>query len=271
MTITLSSVNLKGGVGKTAIAVNFAAYCGSLGFKTLLIDLDPQTNASFSSIGLKAWTEHIKAKGSVADLLGARANSTAEGRQKSVEEVVFKDAFHNVDLIPSHIDLFTVDLDLSGVTAREKKLSKALKGFVDNYDIVVCDCPPNLTLPTQNALAISTHYLIPVSLDFLSSIGIALLINRLKSFSEDLDIQLENAGIVLSRVGRPALHRENTETTLRNQFKDLVLNQSLKERVAVSEASEKHISVFEHRDSEAAYEFRAVSQEILKRIGASSN
>ena len=177
MTVIVSCINLKGGVGKTALAVNFAAYCGAKGDKTLLIDLDPQTNASFSSIGVPAWNDHAKKHGTVADLLGARKHTSADGAEKSVESIIYKDAFPRVDLIPSHVDLFSIDLDLAGATSRETKLRKSLKSVKDNYDIIICDCPPNLTIPTQNALAISSHYVIPVSLDFLSALGIGLLLS----------------------------------------------------------------------------------------------
>src|SRR5439155_15533594 len=114
MTTVLSCVNLKGGVGKTALAVNFAAYCGSEGLKTLLIDLDPQTNATFSMIGFEEWQTHAKKKGTVADLLGVTGHTSAEGATKPVKKVIRKKAFPGVDLIPSHLDLFTIDLDMRG-------------------------------------------------------------------------------------------------------------------------------------------------------------
>ena len=266
----LSCVNLKGGVGKTAISVNFAAYCGSRDLKTLLVDLDPQTNATFSCIGIDEWDEHATKNGTIADLLGARKHASAEGSTKNVLSVIRPKVFKNVDLIPSHLDLFTVDLDLASATARERKLKKALSPILDNYNIIVCDCPPNLTLPTQNALALSTHYVVPISPDFLSAIGVALLIERVKYLAEELDNNLINAGIIISRVGRPAIHRGQTVAALRKQFGGLVLKNEIKERVAVSEAAEAHKSIFEMGDNEAISEFKSISQEILKKLGAIS-
>jgi chromosome partitioning protein len=111
--------------------------------------------------------------------LGMR-NFTAEATTPTAKDVIVSDVFTKVDLIPSHIDLFTIDLDLGGAAGRELKLRKALKPVLDHYDIVVIDCPPNLTIPTQNALATSTHFVVPISPDFLSSIGIALLLSRIK-------------------------------------------------------------------------------------------
>lgn len=267
MAIVLSSINLKGGVGKTTISVNFSAYCGRRRLRTLLVDLDPQTNATFSTIGVEEWKEHAKKSGTIADLLGARSHAHAEGKQKTVKEVLYRDVFNNVDLIPSHLDLFTVDLDLAHATARERKLSKALKLIENDYDIIICDCPPNLTLPTQNALALSTHYVVPVSLDFLSTLGIGILLGRIKELSEDLDQPFKNAGIIISRVGRKAEHRETTEATIREAYGGLVFPQMIKDRVDVSKAAEDRTSIFETNNDTAIAEFNAVFDELFARLG----
>ena len=266
MTKVISCINLKGGVGKTALAVNFAAYCGKQGKKTLLIDLDPQTNATFSTMGVKRWDEEAKINGTVADLLGARNHTSAEDKAKTAEEVIVKNVFYNVDLIPSHIDLFTVDLDLASARFRETKLANSLKDVIENYDVIICDCPPNLTIPTQNALAFSTHYVVPVTLDFLSSIGVGLLVKRVEEFGDDLAHDLLQAGIVISRVGRPALHREETEATLRSQFGDAIIEQTIHERSSVSQAAQSNISVFDGNDPNARQEFTAVCKELLNRV-----
>lgn len=266
MTIVVSSINLKGGVGKTALSVNFAAYCGMQGRKTLLIDLDPQTNATFSTIGVQEWNDVAKKNGTVADLLGARNHTSAQGNTKKIEQVIIKNVFQNVDLIPSHIDLFTVDLDLASARFRETKLKNALKPVIDQYDIIICDCPPNLTIPTQNALAVSTHYIVPVTLDFLSSIGVGLLVKRVEEFGADLEHELSQAGIVISRVGRPAVHREETELTLRQQFGAKILEPVIRERASVSQAAQSHYPIFESMDNTAIEEFTAVCKELLQRI-----
>lgn len=264
----ISCLNLKGGVGKTAIATNFAAYCGRLGKKTLLIDLDPQTNATFSCMAVDDWETHAAEHGTVADLFGLRSHTNAEGKIKSVEEVIYRDAFPSVDLIPSHLDLFTIDLDLASAPAREKKLSKALKTIADEYEIVVCDCPPNLTLPTQNALDLSTHYVVPISPDYLSGIGVGLLISRVEKLTAELDKQIELAGIVMSRVGRPAIFRSQTVSALRKTFGKKVLTAEIKERTAVAEAAAKNRPIYDMHDASAADEFTKMSNELLKRIKA---
>ena len=270
MTDILSFVNLKGGVGKTALAVNFAAICGSKNLRTLLIDVDPQTNATFSCISVSDWDQHQLEHGSIADLMGMRRHTAPDGARRDPNDVIISDVFDNVDLIPSHLDLFTIDLDLAGATSRETKLRRALEEVVDNYDMVVCDCPPNLTIPTQNALAMSTHFAVPVSPDYLSALGIGILLNRVREYCTDLEHTLEHIGIIISRHGRPARHRTETVEDLRGRFPDLVLETVIKERVAVSEATEANRPVFQMSDAEATAEFDAFASELLLKMGCTS-
>ncbi len=258
-------VNLKGGVGKTALAVNFAAHCGRNGRRTLLIDMDPQTNATFSCIEVDEWVSHAQRNGTVATLLGFRAQARAESKPPDVAPIIRKDVFPNVDLIPSHLDLFSIDLDLAGAIGREHKLKRAIHSIISNYDIIVCDCPPNLTIPTQNALAASSHFIVPISPDYLSGIGVGILLGRVRQFCQDLDHKLTFAGIVISRVGRPAEHRSQTVSALRQQFGTDVLDHEIKERVTVSEAAAAKKSVYQ-MGGPAAAEFTDVSNELLARL-----
>ncbi len=268
MTHTLSVVNLKGGVGKTAIAVNFSAYCGMNGHKTLLVDLDPQTNATFSCIDVEAWQEHARTHGTVGNLLGSRAHTSAQNTPIDAYQVIKKDVFLKVDLIPSHLDLFTIDLDLATATGRELRLRRALQPLLSEYDMIVFDCPPNLTIPTQNAMAASSNFIVPVSPDYLSGIGVGILLGRVRQFCTDLDNhKLKLAGIVISRVGRPAEHRARTEQSLRDEFGQDVLTSEIRERTAVAEAASKQRSIFDMGNRDAAAEFKAVSAEILARLG----
>ena len=181
--------------------------------------------------------------------------------------MIYKNVFPHVNLIPSHLDLFTVDLDLAGATARERKLDKALKPILNDYDIIICDCPPSLTLPTQNALAVSTHYVVPVSLDFLSALGIGILLGRIETLSDDLDQPLQNAGIAISRVGRTAQHRKTTEASIRAKYKELVFTQTIKDRVAVSQAAESRQTIFNSTDNVAIGEFNTLFDQLSTRIG----
>lgn len=267
----ISCVNLKGGVGKTALAVNLAAIAGKFHqLRTLLIDLDPQTNSTFWCLGADGWKEWAANNGTLANLFGLRSYTTAQNKKKDFSAVVRKSVFPSVDLLPSHLDLFTMDLDLAGQPARETILRRTIQPHIQqDYDLVVCDCPPNLTLPTQNAISISTHFVVPVSLDYLSSLGIQLLLTRIEELSAALETDdLKCAGIAISRVGRPALHRQMTQETLEDEFEELVLKRVIKERVAVDQAAQAKMPVHEFEpNGEAAADFRAVAQDVLKRAG----
>ena len=132
MTVIVSCVNLKGGVGKTALAVNLAAIAGDVyEKKTLLIDVDPQTNATFSCITVDEWEQRAMSHGTIADILGLRDHASAEGLTKDPYDVIIPCLFPNVDLLPSHLDLFTVDLELGGQTRRESILERKLKNIID--------------------------------------------------------------------------------------------------------------------------------------------
>lgn len=267
MAVVLSFVNLKGGVGKTALAVNFAAYCGKKGSKTLLVDVDPQTNATFWCMDIDEWEKHAKENGTIANLLGFRSQAFGEVDKPEINRIIKKEVFMNVDLIPAHLDLFTVDLDLASATGREYRLKQAIEPILGNYGIVICDCPPNLTIPTQNALAASTNYVIPISPDYLSGIGVGILLKRIGQFCTDLQgHNLKLSGMVISREGRPAIHRAQTVSALRERFGKDVIQAQIKERVAVSESAARHISIFDSDDSLAKEEFKIMSEEILSRF-----
>lgn len=267
MAKVISFVNLKGGVGKTALAVNFAAYCGMQGKKTLLVDLDPQTNATFWCMDIDEWEEHASNNGTIANLLGFRAQTYGESSEPDIRRIIKENVFNNVDLIPSHLDLFTIDLDLAGAIGREYKLKKALEPIAGEYEIIVCDCPPNLTIPTQNALAASSYFAVPISPDYLSGIGVGILLTRVKQFCDDLQgHNMTLAGMVISREGRPAIHRYETVAALRTQFGEDVLEVPIKERVAVSEAAALHIPIYSHDDVNASMEFKAMSRHILAKL-----
>jgi chromosome partitioning protein len=265
--VVLSCANLKGGVGKTALAVNLSAYSASRGVRTLLIDLDPQTNATLWCLPYDDWEAHATAHGTVADVFGARHYASAERKQKTAREVIKKGVLGQVDLLPSHLDLFTIDLDLGNRVARERLLSKALQDVLPEYDLIVCDCPPNLTLPTQNAVACSTHYVVPVSPDYLAAIGVGLVVSRIQEMTGDLGTKITLAGIVVSRLGRESAHRTRILSSLRKEFAADMIQQEIKERSVVSEAAEAHKSVFQMDNGDAIAEFASISKAILDRVG----
>jgi chromosome partitioning protein len=144
---------------------------------------------------------------------------------------------------------------------------RALAACDTPYDYVVCDCPPNLTIPTQNALALSTHYVVPISLDYFSSIGIGLLKSRITTLGYDLDNQPQLGGIVITRAGsRPGWHKTETEDTLRKTFGTEVLNAKIKDRQDVVVSTQDRRPVFDSGNNSVIQEFSAVCDELYGRI-----
>lgn len=266
---TISFVNFKGGVGKTALAVNFAAYCGQIrGMKTLLIDLDPQSNASLSTMSVEKWQEHERTNGTVAHLFREAAHVTAVGGiNATFESVRVFNVFRNVDLLPADPSLFGIDMDLGAAVARETLLKRQIATGLAGYDVIVCDCPPNFTLPTQNALSLSNYYVIPVSPDFLSAVGIALLKRRVAQFASDAQLNIQLNGIAITRIGRPAAFREESIQDIRGQFAQEVLDSQITERASVGDSARRQVSIFDMGNLDASTEFKNMSAEILSRMG----
>ena len=158
----ISLVNMKGGVGKTTCAVNLATYLALDHQKrVLLVDFDPQTNSSLSLMTEAAWEEWAEEHGTMADVLEVHRKKKHDDHQKLADCIV-----HNVvpevpglDLIPSHLALTFLDLDLAARPGRERIFARKIDKVIRDYDIILCDCPPNLMSASQNALYASDFYL----------------------------------------------------------------------------------------------------------------
>ena len=154
----VSIVNQKGGVGKTTTAVNLADNLARIRNKTLLIDLDPQGNAT-SSYGFDK-------KAQEATIYDTIIN------RKPIEEIVLKDVRKNLDLIPSNIDLAGAEVELVSIVSRETILKQALDSIKQEYEIIIIDCPPSLGLLTVNALTASDSVIIPIQAEYYALEGL---------------------------------------------------------------------------------------------------
>jgi len=269
----ISLVNMKGGVGKTTVAVNLAAYLArDHGKKILLIDLDPQTNASVSLMSEKAWAKWAEAHGTVADVLELNA------RRKNAEPVKLADCIvPNVvpeipgfDLLPGHLQLTFIDLDLAARPGRERILTRKLAKVIESYDLVICDCPPNLQTATQNALYASDWFLVPMQPDFLSSIGLGLLLDRLDYLKSELEFKIRCLGVVFSRVRRHiTFHQEMmAELPAKKEFRKLHFFKTvIPENIALSEAPMQAQPIAIYDGSAAGAEaFRELAREVAGRL-----
>jgi len=271
----ISFINMKGGVGKTTCAVNVATYLArDHGKRVLLIDFDPQTNASLSLMSDKAWEDWQDEHGTMADIL------EVQWKKKHAEHAKLKDCIirdvvtevPNLDLIPSHLSLTFLDLDLAARPGRERIFSRKLEKVLDDYDVILCDCAPNLMTGTQNALYASDWYCIPMQPDFLSSIGLGLLQDRLGYLKKELEFKIRCLGIVFTRVRHWLRYHAETMERLRDDkglkrlhFFDTYIPENIKLAEAPMEA--KPIALHDASASGAAA-FQALTSEFLKRLEA---
>ena len=269
----ISLIQMKGGVGKTTCAVNLAACLArEHGKKVLLVDLDPQTNASLSLMPEAAWEKWSTEHGTMADVL------EMDSKQKRGEHFKLADCIvHDVvpeipglDLIPSHLQLTFLDLDLAARPGRERIFTRKLEKVLPNYDVILCDCPPNLMTATQNALYASDYYLVPMQPDYLSSIGLSLLQDRLAYLRKSLEFKLSCLGVIFSRVRRHIqFHQETMERMKTDKaFKRLYFFENIiPENITLGEAPmhAQPINLY-NATATGATAFSALTKELVARL-----
>jgi chromosome partitioning protein len=269
----ISLVNMKGGVGKTTVAVNLAAYLArDHQKKVLLIDLDPQTNASLSFMSEKAWAKWTDEHGSIAQVFELDSRRKHEDPVKLADCIV-RDVVPEIpglDLLPGHLRLTFLDLDLAARPGRERILTRKLAKVLEDYDVILCDCPPNLQTATQNALYASDWFLVPMQPDFLSAIGLSLLLDRLAYLKGELEFKIKCLGVVFSRVrGHIAFHQETMRRLPgEKDFRKLhFFRTTIPENVALSEApmASQPIALYDAA-APGAEAFRALTNEVVKRL-----
>jgi len=244
--------NQKGGVGKTTTAINLAAYLGLAGKKVLLVDMDPQANAT-SSLG------HDKRSGgpSVYDaLVGAR----------SVQDVITPTSHAGVDLLPSAIQLAGAEIELVGVIAREARLQRVLKGVAEGYDYVLIDCPPSLGLLTVNALMASDGVIIPVQCEYLALEGLGQLVSTIDLIRDNLNPRLRVAGVVMTMYDSRTNLSQGVVEEVRQHFPTLTFDTVIPRNVRLGEAPSfgRPISAYDP-GSRGALAYKALAEELIRR------
>ena len=247
----VSIANQKGGVGKTTTAINLGAAISEKGNKTLLIDLDPQGNAS-TGVAIQAEERNRTSY----DLL-------VEGM--SVEAVALKTGIPNLDVVPSNTDLSSADVEI--MTERDKllKLKRALDGQT-SYDFIFIDCPPSLNLLTLNAFAASDSVLVPLQSEFFALEGLSQLLLTVKEVREAMGGGLVVDGVVLTMFDRRNKLSQQVELDVRSNLGELVYDAIIPRSVRMSEAPSYGESVFQYAPSSAgAAAYLALATEFLKR------
>ncbi|MDD2202839.1 MAG: AAA family ATPase [Bacilli bacterium] len=256
----ISIVNQKGGVGKTTSSINLASSLGLLGKRVLLIDLDPQGNAS-TGVGF----DKGDIDKSIYDALIGRAD---------IKQVIFKTDFKNLYLTPATINLAGVDIELIERSRNEEgfskvgQLKKCLDSIKDKFDYLIIDCPPSLGILTTNALTASDSVIIPVQCEFFALEGITQLLNTIMLAQRNLNPELDIEGVLLTMFdSRTNLGLEVVED-IRSYFKERVYDTIVPRLIRLSEAPSHGKPIAEYDSSSKGHHaYLNLAKEVIIRNG----
>jgi len=264
-------VNQKGGTGKTTTSINLAAAFGELGERALVVDLDPQANATLhAGLTLEEGTptiwSAIQADLRADDLLDP-LDPEAEPSEKVLTlsdciQPTPRDAF---DIVPASLDLAQADADLLQAFNRERRLDRLLDSVRDSYDRILIDCPPYLGVLTINALGAADEVLVPVQAEFLAMTGLRTLLRTVARVRRDLNYRLKVAGILITHLDRRTSHSRTVASQVRQALSKhyRVFQVMVPINVDLPNAAAARCSVLAHSSqSTGAKAYRALAQEI---------
>jgi chromosome partitioning protein len=249
----IAVANQKGGVGKTTTSVNLGACLAEMGYRTLIVDLDPQGNAS-SGVGVD--TRGVDT--SMYDVLLHDA---------SMEDCIEPASVRNLFVAPANLDLAGAEIELVPAMARETRLKKAIDSVLDDFDFVVIDCPPSLGLLTVNALVAAREVLVPIQCEYYALEGLGQLLRNVDLVKRNLNTDLEVSTIVCVMYDARAKLSNEVVTEVREHFGDKVCSTVIPRNVRLSEAPSHHqpINVYDP-SSKGAVAYRLVAKEVAGGI-----
>ncbi len=250
LAICLAVVNQKGGVGKSTTAVNLGACLGELGKQVLLVDIDPQGNAS-SGVGV----QKNVAQGCMYDVL-------IEGR--AMEEVIISTAIAGLDVAPATLELAGAEIELVSAMSREYRLKGALEKIQDRYDYILIDAPPSLGLLTINALSAATAALVPIQCEYYALEGVSQLMSTVKLVKDHLNRDLEIGGVLMTMYDARTNLSQQVVEEVRRYFGEKVFQTIIPRNVRLSEAPShgQPITLYDQQ-CRGAQAYRELARELI--------
>lgn len=248
----IAIANQKGGVGKTTTTVNLAASLGVLEKKVLLIDADPQANAT-SGLGIDV------------DSVELGTYQLLE-HTKTAEETIIETTSPNVDLIPSHIDLVAIEIELVDKDEREYMMKKAISALKKKYDYILIDCAPSLGLLTLNALTAADSVIIPIQCEYFALEGLGKLLNTIKSIQKIHNADLDIEGLLLTMFDSRLRLSNQVVEEVKKHFGDMVFETIIQRNVRLSEAPSYGESIIKYdASSKGAANYLNMANEVIQK------
>jgi chromosome partitioning protein len=248
----ISIANQKGGVGKTTTAINLAASLAVLEFKTLLVDADPQANAT-SGVGFDP--KNIKA--GIYECIINEAEPA---------DIILETSTPNLYLLPAHIDLVGAEIEIINMPDREQMVRSALLKIKDDYDFIIIDCSPSLGLVTINSLTASDSVIIPVQCEYFALEGLGKLLNTIKIVQSRLNTDLEIEGILLTMYDIRLRLSNQVVEEVKTHFQQMVFDTIIQRNTRLGEAPSFGVSVIMHdAASSGAINYLNLAREILQK------
>lgn len=248
----IAVANQKGGVGKTTTAINLSSCLAEKGKKVLAVDMDPQGNMT-SGLGV----DKNSVENTIYDLIIG---------ESSVDEVLRKDIMKNLDIIPANIDLSAAEIELIDVEDKEYIVRNVIKDIKDNYDYIIIDCPPSLSMLTINAMTTATSVLVPIQCEYYALEGLSQLIHTVDLVRDRLNPELEIEGVVFTmydaRTNLSLQVVENVKDNLHQNIYKTIIPRNV--RLAEAPSYGQPITLYDPR-STGAEAYRLLAEEVINR------